>query len=394
MTKARILFVVLFFVITIGAEQNPLFAAGGTLHIFMSDLALSKVQDAELKQLLERHKNAVLWASWYPDSGYAGSNEYGEYSHWSPFLNGYIDYIQNVAGEDHPEFERLVAHALGTAAHGIQDQVFDHLFLQKTGEMDGTGQKELDFGLDLVCMWDYGRHSLKVPDQVLVDHDKYTSVDHLVNVYGRLGKNYNNIRQQIISGQALLASGMIGEKTIFIFGHDAVRRQSPWGASNYFQAPGGVIHNAEITARYWEALWKRIKSDSNPFVIGTFPENNDKILSTKTGTIDSDISIFFSKKYKRSSINTSTFIVSDDNGNQISGSFAWCYSSNMVRFKPSIELNSPRYSVTLTTDVQDEFGNTMADDFNFSFRTPQCREKCYEEQVGCDTVTKCSTVCD
>ena len=163
------------------------------------------MQDPELKQLLNNNRNVVLWASWYPDSGYAGSNEYGEYSHWTPFLDGYIDYIKNETGSGHSDYEKLVAHALGTAAHGIQDQVFDHLFLQKTAEEDGTGQSELDFGLDLVCMWDYGRHSLKIPDQVFVDYDKYTPINHLTNVYNRLGMAYNNVRQQIINGQALLA---------------------------------------------------------------------------------------------------------------------------------------------------------------------------------------------
>jgi len=152
----KYLIVILTLLAAAAAATSHTLAAGGTVHIFMSELALDHVKDPELKALLEKNKKIVLWASWYPDSGYLQGNQYGEFSHWSDFHNGYIDYIKNEVGPGNKDYDKLVAHFLGAAAHGFQDQAFDMVFLAKTREADGTGQEELDRGLDMVCMFDLG----------------------------------------------------------------------------------------------------------------------------------------------------------------------------------------------------------------------------------------------
>lgn len=353
------------------ALSSNAFACGGTLHIFMSEKAMDYVEDPELKQFLERNKKVLLWASWYPDSGYTSGNQYGEYSHWTPFLNGYIDYIMNDIKPGHPDYEMLVAHLLGAMSHSIEDQLFDHVFLIKTDELEGTGQAELDSGLDMVCMKEHKRYLFSLPDEVIDNSVKFTPVSHLVNVYNKLGMKYDNIGEQITRGQRTLALGLLGERTIFGFQEKIVRRISPWGSKHYYESPGGVIPNAKVVAAYWEAAWNRLKGSGGNYVIATIPEDKGAVLSTSHKTVDSNVYAVFSRKYNHDTINGNTFIVEDPAGKSIAGTFAWCYDSNLVRFMPAEDL-SPKttYKVTLKKEILDDTGKPLPADYAFSFTTP------------------------
>ncbi|MCG8511539.1 MAG: hypothetical protein MI741_20185, partial [Rhodospirillales bacterium] len=49
-------------------------AAGGTVHVLMTEKAIEHVSDPQLKKIIERHRDVLLWAGWFPDSGYPGGN--------------------------------------------------------------------------------------------------------------------------------------------------------------------------------------------------------------------------------------------------------------------------------------------------------------------------------
>lgn len=361
----------MLFVAGLAGAGGPACASGGTLHIYMSELAMGYVRDPALKQFLEQNRNVALWASWYPDSGYVAGNEYGEFSHWMPFLDAYREYIVRDVGRDDPDYALLVAHLLGASAHSLQDQVFDHLFLIKTGEVDGTGQAELDMGLDMVCMKEHARGGLRLPDEVAADPGRYTPVRHLTRVYEILETPYQDIEVQILKGQKMLAMGIGGERMFYGFSFNKVRRASPWGARHYYEAPGGIEHNARLTAAYWDALWKKLNNEPAPLVIATFPDNNTQILSVNHATVDSHISVFFSGRYDQATVNGDTFLVRDAAGARVAGAFAWCYGSNMVRFMPDADLAPhSRYTVTLTTGLRDVAGAPLPEDFVFAFTTP------------------------
>lgn len=347
-------------------------AAGGNLHIFMSELALDQVRDPELKQLLSENKNILLWASWFPDSGYAGGNTYGEYSHWTPFLDGYLDYIRDTVGAEDPDFPALAAHLMGAAAHSIQDQAFDHIFLEKTRERDGRGQELLDFGLDLVCLADHSRDALDIAERVYADPDLYTPVAHLGRVYETLGADFEQVERQIIRGQRLLAMALSGEKLIYTLRHNTIRAQSPWAAAHYYDAPGGVLHNARITAAYWDALWTRLKGARAEFsVIDTFPQPGGAIPSPGPGTVDADITVLFSRQYDRSTITPETFTVRDAAGNPVPGQFHWGYGSNLVRFRPAAPWPAAQsLTVTLSSAIRDAHGDPLSPDYSFPVTSP------------------------
>lgn len=352
-------------------EARQAAAAGGTLHIFMSELAMEQVRDPELKQLLEEYRDVALWASWYPDSGYPGGNTYGEYSHWTPFLDGYLDYIRDTAGPSDPDYRFLAAHLLGAAAHSIQDQAFDHILLVKTQEVDGHGQELLDFGLDLVAMVDHKRYLFKVSSKVERNPTIYTPVAHLLRVYGTLGVDFKRLDRQIPRGQRLLAMAMGGEKIVHGMRHESIREASPWASANYHEAPGGVLHNARITAAYWESLWKRLKGDRAGFyVFDTFPYGGGAVLSLNNNTVDADVTVFFSRRYDNATITPDTFTVRDAAGDIVPGAFHWGYNSNMMRFRPAAPWPAGQaFTVTLTGAIRDVHGNALPP-YSFTVATP------------------------
>ncbi|HPN94771.1 MAG: hypothetical protein BWY28_02129 [bacterium ADurb.Bin236] len=353
------------------AAGSAALAAGGTLHMFMSEKAVSNVSDPELKRLLERNRDIVLWASWYPDSGYAGGNKYGEYSHWSEFHNGYIDYIRNDIGPSHPEYERLIAHLLGAMAHGFEDQVFDYLLIEKVTEADGGTQDDVDRGLDMVCMGEHGRNELSAAARLKGNPARLTPVSHLEKVYEKLGAPWPDIRRQMISGLRFLYLAYEGTKILHKNESEIVRQKIPWGAANYMQAPGGVEHLGRLTALYWEARWKKLNDIPVGLVFATYPENGATLISRRAGTVDSSINIFFSEKYDQSSITPETVFVAGPDGARIDGAFHWSYGHNMLQFRPSADLPpGSRLDVTVKAAVRDMFGVPMANDYTFHVLAP------------------------
>ena len=355
------------------------YAAGGTSHMFMTEKAIDQVQDATLKSILQEYKDVTMWASWFPDSGYAGDNKYGEYSHWRPFFNGYIDYIRSL-GPDHPDYRYLVAHLMGAMAHGIEDQTYDHLFIAKGRQEEATSSLagDSDTDMDFIVMWDYSRNTVMLAEQVGVDSDVFTPIDHLVNVYQNLGKDYDDISGQLTSGQGWLSLANIGEKAAFVLAYPALKLKYGWVDENYYDAPGGIVHSAEIAAAYLDEVWKQVNGDFELTVVATWPKPNTEIGSTYSGTVDSTIAVVFDQKYQKSSITNDTFYVEDADGNRVDGSFVWCYTSSMVRFEPTHDLlPGSTYTVTLTTGIKEHFTNEpLQSDYVFTFTTGSCFKPC------------------
>ncbi len=112
--------------------------------------------------------NAALFGAGFTDSGYSPGNiprtdetwttlvskasAYSEHTHWEPFIEQFVEWIRendpppydHLPAEERLESEKRLAFLLGCAAHGLQDEIFDSLFLFQTQEHDGVGQSEVD----------------------------------------------------------------------------------------------------------------------------------------------------------------------------------------------------------------------------------------------------------
>lgn len=143
-------------------------AAGMTVHALMADYGRQFLpSDHPLKQILDRHRPALLAGAIYPDGGYAtgaafpGDRDVAENAHWEYFVNpliqllhdrgcatseggrsplpglgGVVDFFTDGLQAAAPLAEirnsdgcgDLIAFTMGVAAHGMGDEVWDALF--------------------------------------------------------------------------------------------------------------------------------------------------------------------------------------------------------------------------------------------------------------------------
>ena len=73
------------------ALHAPALANGQTSHLWITDAALERLPEGELKELLTR-EDLRPWlrnGTMFPDGGYAVDDGYGEIAHWEPFQSLY-----------------------------------------------------------------------------------------------------------------------------------------------------------------------------------------------------------------------------------------------------------------------------------------------------------------
>lgn len=229
------------------------FSSGMTLHIWKSDLAVERVQDAELKSLLEQNRSAYRNGSVFPDTGYIVKHAYGEYSHWHGFLNAYYRVILNrcpsLASGDCQE---LFSHFLGSLAHTIADINFDRHFVTAAAQIDydgdiGVAQSWLDTGIDFLAIFEHGR-AFQVPQFKL-------PLDALLEAYQE-GGEIDVTAADLLAGSKIISLGLVAEPIGAAFTYWYYKSNMPWAAKNYYGAKGGVLDTAEKISRAWDIVWE------------------------------------------------------------------------------------------------------------------------------------------
>ncbi len=364
--------------------SSNLYAGGMVIHMFQSEKAIAQLNDSDLKQLLSQNPNALYSGTQYPDAGYAPGflgqekHAWGEASHWAPFIEAYLEVvIEKCQGRylSDTECGKLATHFLGAAAHGIQDQVFDGLFIPKVTEVDHKGQETTDIGIDMVVLREHSRnHSIPKP--------WYTPADALVEVYQSMDFTESEAnRAQILIATKVSETGRYGESLIAPFLYWHYKKLMPWGSRNYMTYPGGVEYGGRITANFWKHLWKKLNgiNDTEPANITTTPASGEQHVSINKPNTDNKISVTFDRYIIPSSINNTSFQVTDAQRHQIFGSIGlFAYSgqkhaeANMIQFKPysSLEFGAT-YTVTMNSGILDEDGSSIfgIDGYQWQFTT-------------------------
>ncbi len=352
--------------------SSNLYAGGMVIHMFQSEKAIAQLDDSDLKQLISQNTNALYSGTQYPDAGYSPSflgqekHIWGEASHWAPFIETYLGVvIEKCQGRylSDSECGKLASHFLGAAAHGIQDQVFDGLFIPKVTEVDHKGQDTTDIGIDMVVLREHSRdHTIPKP--------WYTPADVLVDVYRQMNFSESEAnRSQILTATKVSETGRYGESLIAPFLYWHYKKLMPWGSRNYMTYPGGVEYGGRITANFWKHLWKKLNgvNDTGAPNITTIPASGEQHVSINKRDTDNKISVTFDRYIIPSSVNNTSFQVTDAQGNQIFGSIGlFAYSgqthaeANMIQFKPygSLEFNTI-YTVSMNASILDEDGASI-----------------------------------
>lgn len=271
-------------------------------HMHVTGWAVENMPEGELKSFLSEPEvfEALLYGAAFTDSGYwiqSGQNKsaaraYAEHSHWPPFVR---DALQWVRTNDPPPFDGLesrkrVAFLMGVAAHGLQDEVFDSLFLYHMQEHDGAGQDRADPGTDGFLFLD---------DHVRMRPEEYVPWSMLLELYGRLDEPVD--RRTVESAQRAMDL-YLDERTGRAIGEGLGEEHAeaiPWARTHYLDPaiPGSLRAEIRPTMHYLEALWERLHDRwrAEDLVIHTYPAVPRRLLSHRRATPDAWVTFVFGR---------------------------------------------------------------------------------------------------
>lgn len=253
--------------------------------------------------------NAALFGAAFTDSGYfpqsgdlsRRSRAYSEHTHWEPFIEDFVEWIRE---NDPPPWDDLesrkrVAFLIGAASHGLQDEIFDSLFLFQVDEKDGAGQGEADPATDGFLALDANLRFVPEP---------WIPMDTLVELYQVLdqGVDARTIRDSV-DVMVLLYVRQGGWLTAEGLGNQ-YSEAIPWTRAHYLDPniPGSLRAEINPTGAHIQALWERLhgRLDPDEVVVATYPDLPRRLISHETGTPDSWVTLVFGAGVRLDSVAT------------------------------------------------------------------------------------------
>ncbi len=390
MFRSPIIHFAFFALLFVLASVSSLQAHGINGHIHVTAWAIDELDDPELVELFSNPMvlNAAHFGASFPDSGYAVGNHYGELAHWEPFIEAFI---QKVKGDHPPPFSSeetrmKVAFVMGMAAHGLQDALFDTLFLEQIATYDGGTQDDADRGTDAFLFTDgHLEHRPEV----------WAPVDDLVETY------QNSLGHEVDA--ATIETGMMRVKLVVIDAFDALapgfddmyRPLVPWAAQHYLDQgiPGSLASEVPATAAYIRAIWERLhdRFPVSATVIYRYPEPPMRLRDRTANHVDSWITLVFGAGAVLGSLNPDTVTLTDQDGALVEievDHTRWLGNAdNITRLlvlKPMVELApNTEYTVTLYPGVELVDGQILQENWTYTLQT-QCDPP---ESEACDPPT-------
>ncbi|MCP4804634.1 MAG: zinc dependent phospholipase C family protein [Proteobacteria bacterium] len=266
-------------------------------HVHVTGWAVENMPDDELRQFLLEPEvfNALLFGAVFTDTGYAiddpAARAYSEHTHWEPFIEDYIEWMR--VNDPPPwttlESKKRVAFLMGCASHGMQDSIFDSLFLHQVELRDGAGQSETDPGTDgFLVLDDHIRFipTEDIPFETVLELYEGLSADVTREVIDEAVGLTTDVYINDDIGLTIAAG--LGEQHA-----DAM----PWGREHYMdpEVPGSLRAEIFPTMRYQQAIWARLHDelDADDVTVFAFPEEPRRLRSGDPETVDSWVTLIF-----------------------------------------------------------------------------------------------------
>jgi hypothetical protein len=257
--------------------------------MWATDKAIGMITESGLVELVsdQSARDAMVLGALFPDTGYAIDAPYGEPAHWEPFATASIDYLKkNFIPADTVEKKKVVAFFLGAFTHGIEDEVFDTLFITASEQHDGVGQEFLDMNLDAFLIAD--GHATPKPPIFLPATDA-------VAIFTNMGVP-STVEQMQAGMDKTVNFAVDGLRAIAKEVAAGSRSKAPWTAKHYLDPNVGGTFSMEsvVVARFLDFSWRRLTDTSvaNGIYVSKFPDDGQGIRSLKTGDQESWMSIF------------------------------------------------------------------------------------------------------
>lgn len=285
--------------IALGAMlASPAAAHGLWGHVHVTGWAVENMPDDDLRAFLYDDPevfNALLFGAVFTDTGYSrdvpGSRAYAEHTHWEPFIHDFVTWILE---NDPPpwttlESKKRVAFLLGCASHGLQDEIFDTLFLEQLGEHDGAGQEVSDPGTDGFLSLDGHLRFFPTVD---------IPMSTVLTLYEGLPEE---VTEEVILGSVeLVTSVYINEEFGPGFAAGLGNQYAddmPWGRVHYLdpEVPGSLRAEIYPTMRYQQAIWARLHGEfaADDVAVFAYPDAPRRLRSGDPATVDSWVTLIF-----------------------------------------------------------------------------------------------------
>ena len=267
-------------------------------HVHVTGWAVENMADDELRQFLLDDPevfNALLFGAVFTDTGYsrdeAASRAYSEHAHWEPFIQDYIDWIRL---NDPPPWtsgasKKRVAFLMGCASHGLQDSIFDSLFLHQVEAHDGASQSATDPGTDGFLALD--GHIRFIPEEDI-------PMSTMLELFATLPEDIT--REIIEDSVGLVTAAYVNEEIgvpIAAALGEKYEAEMPWGRLHYMDpaVPGSLRAEIYPTMRYQQAIWARLHGDfsADDAAIFAYPEIPRRLRSGEADTVDSWATLIF-----------------------------------------------------------------------------------------------------
>ncbi len=349
---------------------------GQTTHLWISEKAMEHLEDSVLINLLESQKEALRLGTMFPDGGYPIGHEYGEAAHWEPFQDAYRDWIQQSHPDlMHPDAAAHIAFYLGLASHGMADQVFDSMYMERSRMYDAEygwadQSTSLDTAQDIVFAAQ--THAQTIPEMWIPEH--------FLDLFAALGIDVD--MDTMVNGQerlelALLGVGGLSEvDTTVALNVDAF----PWGCSHLLDesVPGSPPFEARVVAKYWQHLWAELRGETPTFeVIGAFPTDQSLGHARSIDDVESRLSLVFNRGLFRDTVTTDHFRVeAAQTDHPVHLDLFYGDHSHVVNIAPQTDWlvdSSHRLVVTDTLTASD--GRALKESFSLSFSTTPIPEE-------------------
>ncbi len=355
------------------------FAHGVNGHIWVSDGGIDQVSECDLAVWLgdEDIRAKLQIGAAFPDTGYAMDvgREYGETAHWEPFVQAYIEHLRETYGPPYDSVgaRERIAFLFGLAGHGMEDEVFDTIFMRLAEELEGSDQSLLDPGTDFMLVSD--RHTDLKPDMWL-PHET------LLDIYARPEVDVDVSREQMELGMFIVRNTVI-QLVGAEGGLDGLHRpQLPWTAEHYLdpQTPGSFPYEKTVAGPYYDAMWNRLhgRFRLEDVVIQTVPAPGQRLLSTDHTSVQSRPWLVFGYGVYNASLTPDTVTLQAPDGATVPVQIAytrWGSShpddvGRVLELRPLAELEpDAEYTVILKPGIRLVDGTELAEELRFPFRT-------------------------
>ena len=346
-------------------------ANGQTTHMWISHEALEVLPEGDLKSFLEQpeHLAALENGTMFPDGGYAVGHPYGETAHWEPFQGLYRDWIlDNFQGPEDPAAGLDVAFYLGMASHGMADQVFDALYMERSMQNDAdfgwsTGES-LDTSSDIVWAWETGA---QIPPEPWVPPIMKT-------LFAEVGIEIDDETLTLGQERLGLAIDFVGVSGQIESGVEAHRGHFPWACNHLTDRsiPGGPYSEAEIIANYWMALWEELQGEDLALeVLASFPAEGGREHHQSAEEVESRLTMVFNRSLLRSEVETASVVLEGDGS--LPSLEPWLFyrdDSHILHYEPGTDWSPDSdYTFTLQEGIEATDGRELAEDFVLNFST-------------------------